>query len=379
MYQAIWLPRWIRPSGTGTSTSSKLANSPFRPLLLPCKTTHARVFPKKHSFGYSYLFVGVPVGWHGKVGSLLSVDTHCCFDGNEDKGWFHVQAGDYLERGSEELDLKGKLHAYLESQGVKSEEWTHAYLVTAPKFLGYSFNPVSFWYIYSDDLTLKYMILEVNNTFDERRIYLLKAGDDAGNGTTTSSTPNPKPPKRFTNVWTKDFHVSPFNSRKGTYSLSALNPLAQSPDIQIDNTITLKSSKHHPKLVARVFSTSAPLDPRTLNLRQTTRFITAWWWVGLVTFPRIVREAGKLFFRRKLHVWYRPEVDRQSIGRTPTAEESTLAPFITSHIQALLTHTPTPLSLTLSSPIPFSTTTTPQSTTPTTQSTTTTTTTLTSP
>ena len=55
------------------------------------------------------------------------------------------------------------------------------YLVTAPRFLGYAFNPVSFWYLYSEKMNLKAMILEVNNTFDERRLYLLRQtseGDD---------------------------------------------------------------------------------------------------------------------------------------------------------------------------------------------------------
>ena len=165
------------------------------------------------------------------------------------------------------------------------------------------------------------MILEVNNTFDERRMYLLKNSEsDAidhqfdGNGVASG---------KFANKWAKDFHVSPFNSRKGSYSLIALDPFSSRLNGKgpVDNTITLSSSKDHPKLVARVFSTANPLDPFTVTKWDTFEFILSWWWVGLVTFPRIVREAGKLFFRRKLHVWYRPEVSKDSIGRTETQEE----------------------------------------------------------
>lgn len=165
------------------------------------------------------------------------------------------------------------------------------------------------------------MILEVNNTFDERRMYLLKdSGSDAFNH---QSNGNGAASGKFTNKWAKDFHVSPFNSRKGSYSLLALDPFSfrlngKGP---VDNTITLSSSKGHPKLVARIFSTSIPLNPSTITRWATFKFILSWWWVGLVTFPRIVREAGKLFFRRKLHVWYRPEVLKDSIGRTATKEE----------------------------------------------------------
>ncbi|MCJ1438104.1 hypothetical protein MMC27_007491 [Xylographa pallens] len=181
------------------------------------------------------------------------------------------------------------------------------------------------------------MVLEVNNTFDERRMYLLKGTSDPDaealdvQQTTAADETGMKLPKpsntgRFTDAWVKDFHVSPFNSRKGSYALSAYDPflLSQSRPSPINNTITLSSSKDHPKLVARIFSTGPAIDPSEMSLWSKLRFIASWWWVGFVTFPRIVREAGKLFFRRRLHVWYRPEVLKDSIGRTETKREKTI-------------------------------------------------------
>ena len=201
-------------------------------------------------------------------------------------------------------------------------------------FLGYAFNPVSFWYLYSNEMQLKAMVLEVNNTFDERRMYLLKgtsrpeaeasAIQEATAGDETGMKPSePRYTGRFTDAWVKDFHVSPFNSRKGSYALSAYDPflLGQSRPSPINNTITLSSSKDHPKLIARIFSTGPAIDPSEMSLWSKLRFIASWWWVGFVTFPRIVREAGKLFFRRKLHVWFRPEVLKDSIGRMETTRE----------------------------------------------------------
>ena len=49
-----------------------------KPLFFPSRTTHTRLFPKTHSFSYSYLLVGIPVGWQGSVGGMLSADqgTH---------------------------------------------------------------------------------------------------------------------------------------------------------------------------------------------------------------------------------------------------------------------------------------------------------------
>ncbi len=188
------------------------------------------------------------------------------------------------------------------------------------------------------------MILEVNNTFDERRMYFLKNTDtgvpdspadiieDGSNDESTANqsgnikphTAEIKARTKFTTSWAKDFHVSPFNSRKGSYSLMAEDPFSRS-NSPVNNTITLSSSSSHAKLVARVFSTSNSVDPASLTRWEMFRFLASWWWVGFVTFPRIVREAGKLFFKRKLQVWYRPEVLRDSIGRHETSDERAIA------------------------------------------------------
>ena len=186
------------------------------------------------------------------------------------------------------------------------------------------------------------MILEVNNTFDERRMYFLKATEaesgasgDSGkfaaeevdeDDNQEQNSLDRKVKGRFTQSWPKDFHVSPFNSRKGAYSLSANDPFfphlsSRAGAAIVDNAVTLSSSKQHPKLIARVFSSSDSIDPYKLEGWDTFKFIAAWWWVGLVTFPRIAREAAKLFFRRGLHVWYRPEVLKDSIGRNETQDE----------------------------------------------------------
>jgi DUF1365 family protein len=210
------------------------------------------------------------------------------------------------------------------SKGVGDSEWDRAFLVTAPRFLGYSFNPVSFWYIYDRRRHLVMMILEVNNTFDERRLYLLnatacqKSDDDAPSYKYDWSRSN-----RFKTAWAKDFHVSPFNSRKGHYTLTATDAFKDAANSEnvIDNTIVLKSSKDQVKLVARIFSEGPSVDPAVATTFETARFLSRYFWVGFVTFPRILKEAFILYFRRKLHVWFRPEVLPTSMGRHPTESE----------------------------------------------------------
>lgn len=297
--------------------------------IFPCETKHARMFPKRHAFEYSYLQCGFPI-----IPGGVDVDGHDVATGTDQKlgsWWLRIRAVDYLTRGNGKAGFYGKLQTFMREQDVDDDNWSYAYLVTAPRFLGYSFNPVSFWYIYDREHQLRKMILEVNNTFGERRIYLLNGTSPSTPSQTLDSTHEAGTApdmsigtkSRFTDLWMKDFHVSPFNSRKGSYALKAQNPFPHVgfDNPMIDNTITLKSSKDHAKVVARLNCVGTPLDPDEFGILGAAWFISRWWWVGLVTFPRIVKEAGNLFYKRSLHVWFRPEVLTPSLGRLPTSQE----------------------------------------------------------
>lgn len=94
---------------------------PAKPMFFTCRTNHIRMFPAKHAFSYSYLMVGIPVGWKGSVGGMLTVDSE-----NEPtswyrrwfpvKAWFTVNSDDYFERGHVNGGLDEKLRNYLHSQ-----------------------------------------------------------------------------------------------------------------------------------------------------------------------------------------------------------------------------------------------------------------------
>ena len=142
------------------------------------------------------------------------------------------------------------------------------------------------------------MIAEVNNTFDERRAYFLPMNQVDGQGSKGTHPDHETGPldsgcpQKFHHAWPKDFHVSPFSSRKGSYALSAFDPVLYNAPQQergragtnaIDIITTLLSSKGHPKLVARLWSNATPLDPATISNFQALKFLASWWWVGLVT------------------------------------------------------------------------------------------------
>lgn len=85
-------------------------------------------------------------------------------------------------------------------------------LLTQPRFLGYWFNPVSFWMVI-DQNDLVAVIAEVNNTFGQRHSYLLSQPD--------RSAITPDIPLHAQ----KMFYVSPFQDISGEYRFNfALQP-----------------------------------------------------------------------------------------------------------------------------------------------------------
>lgn len=60
--------------------------------------------------------------------------------------------------------------------------------------------------------------------------------------------------------------------------------------------------------------------------RWQTLAMFRWWWVGLMTNPRILHEA-QILWVKKLQVYYRPEVMKASIGRQESHEEAQSGPY----------------------------------------------------
>jgi len=85
-----------------------------RPWIFPCRTTHARMFPKRHAFGYSYLLCGFPVVPAGIARDGADVGNG--MDGVMGSWWLKVRAEDYLARGNGALGFYGKLKAYMREQ-----------------------------------------------------------------------------------------------------------------------------------------------------------------------------------------------------------------------------------------------------------------------
>ncbi|TGO82559.1 hypothetical protein BPOR_0806g00040 [Botrytis porri] len=346
LFSILQIIRYVR----GLQVASIYLDDQFlKPMLFPTKTSHLRLSPKRHGFSYSYLLTGIPIGWAGSSGGMISVDEN---DGlpwyrrllsfQPMSPWYVVDGDFYLERGHVSGGLEGKLHRFLHDQGINHEDYPFAYLLTSSKFLGYQNNPVSIWNLYSRNRELKAVILEVNNTFDERHTYFVTPKDAEDS---KIEKPKGKPP-RFTNTWSKEFFVSPFNSRSGSYSVSASDPFFQSlsGSNPLDLTLTL-SSTERPFLVARVFSDGHAFDPSTMSVLEKTKFLLSWWWVGFATFPRTLVQASILFFKRSLPWVSRPEPFKKTISRHADKTQMSVEALFRQFLQHLIEVTDQPLTL----------------------------------
>ena len=198
------------------------------------------------------------------------------------------------------------------------------------------------------------MILEVNNTFDERRVYLLQA-DSMKSDEELVEAPSEKETigKRFVFTWQKDFHVSPFNDREAeeTYSISAVDVASTG---RVDVTIVLRGQNDKAKVVARIFSdkiasrfvstqdefaqrTSSRrhgVNPLSLTSLQRIPFLIRYGWIGFMTNPRILREA-RVLWAKGLRVFYRPEPLQSTISRNESREEIVIEKCFKSVLEAL--------------------------------------------
>lgn len=117
------------------ASSTPLEGFPARPMFFPSRTNHTRLFPKTHSFSYSYLWVGIPVGWKGSVGGMLSSDVSRqsypwymrLWPLSPGSAWFTVDGDDYLGRGHVDGGLQEKLQDYLQSQVRRVISGIHAF------------------------------------------------------------------------------------------------------------------------------------------------------------------------------------------------------------------------------------------------------------
>ncbi len=234
---------------------------------------HGRMAPVRHAFRYSYytyLF---------DLDELAKLDRCVAGFGYNRLCPLAIHDSDYMEAGPG--SIRDKLLLRLGPK--RAERVDNILLVTHPRFFHYIFNPVSFYYCFRRDGELECCVAEVNNTFGEKHVYVV---DDL---------------RRVEGGWVsrmhrKAFHVSPFNDMEGEYRFFFSEP-GERVEIVVD---LMKEGRVF--LRAKVTGGGCELNTRSLWMNIARHPLVAW-----LTMPRILWQAGVLYYRRKLRVFTKPE------------------------------------------------------------------------
>ena len=165
---------------------------------------HRRYDPVRHEFRYPLFMVWLDVD---RVAEAMAASW--CTSWNR---WNWASFDDRDHFGDPAVPLRERVQADARANGIELPDGP-IYLLTHLRYLGYAFNPVSFFYCYDAAGALHAVLAEVSNTFGGRQNYwLTDAAALAGHGRA----------KRYRAR--KAFYVSPFNDMNEAYTFTFTEP-----------------------------------------------------------------------------------------------------------------------------------------------------------
>ncbi|MEO8483559.1 MAG: DUF1365 domain-containing protein [Acidobacteriota bacterium] len=175
----------------------------MEPGLYVGRLRHRRFRPRPHSFTYNLFMVLVDVDHvddQMRRSRLTSVNRF---------NWATFDDRDHL--GDPSRPLRERVTADAARQGLQMPDGP-LYLLTHLRYLGYNFNPISFYYCCSRDGDVQLVMAEVHSTFGEMCTYWLTATDDE------------QAPRTFRRRLAKTMHVSPFMPMSLDYEFIVTTP-----------------------------------------------------------------------------------------------------------------------------------------------------------
>jgi uncharacterized protein len=221
---------------------------------------HARLRPARNAFVYPTYFLMLPMRTMALHGAGLLSRNRFAPISFYDK-----------DHGDGRLDALQWLDELLRSEGIddaQGEVWLHCY----PRVWGYTFKPVSFWYCHREDASLRAIVVEVNNTFGEKHVYLL---DHAQLGHEITAS--------------KVFHVSPFCKVEGQYRFRFM--------MAADGKHTVARIDYDDAQGALI-QTSVSGKLQALNHQAVRKALLSYGAMTLGVIARIHWQALKLLFKR---------------------------------------------------------------------------------
>ncbi|MEC9375358.1 MAG: DUF1365 domain-containing protein [Pseudomonadota bacterium] len=162
---------------------------------------HRRKRPKKHKLNYGAFFLLLDLDELELAHNKLRFFSYNSFN--------LISFYDSDHGSGDKTSLSNWLKGYLDEAGVNLNNGCIK-ILTFPRIFGYVFNPITVYYCYHSDGSLKAVMYEVSNTFSQRHSYLFSI--------------NGKPKDIFTHSCEKSFYVSPFIEVNGNYDFTVKSP-----------------------------------------------------------------------------------------------------------------------------------------------------------
>lgn len=238
---------------------------------------HARAEPAANAFRYRTCFVRIDLAELPELARRLRLFTH----GGR---WRPTALRDeeYLGGGAGGAPLRNSVLAWIAGQvdvDLPADGELRVELVTSLRMLGYSFNPISCFYVWEagasagDPERLRWLVAEVHSTFGERHRYLLDV-TGAGDGAPLVVEHD------------KQLHVSPFLPMDRRYRFRV-----RAPGERFSLGVDVLGG-------ARTFTTAWTGTARPFTDRGLLHLLLRYPFAPLVVTARIHLQALRLFRRR---------------------------------------------------------------------------------
>lgn len=162
---------------------------------------HRRFRPTPHAFTYPLFMAMLDIDRLDEAAAISPWLSRNRFN------WASIDDRDHV--GDPALPLRTRLAQRAAAQGIALPDGP-IYLLTHLRYLGYAFNPISFYYCFDRAHTLGAVVAEVNSTFGEQALYMLPGVTTPG-GVVRHRT-------------AKTMHVSPFNEAHLDYDFTVTTP-----------------------------------------------------------------------------------------------------------------------------------------------------------
>ena len=226
---------------------------------------HRRFFPRRHEFTYPLFMVALDVD---KIPEMMSISPFVSYN---QWNWASFFEEDHF--GNPRLSLRKRLSYDANAHKMALPDGK-VYLLTHLRYLGYNFNPVSFFYCHDAAGSLDTIVAEVNNTFGETHNYWLRS-TSVGDGDSV----------RY--QFEKEFHVSPFLQMGQQYDWT----FASSGDSLIVQTNSYENG-------SQIFDATLRLEPREWNRKNLHSVLRRYPWMTLKVISAIHWQALRLWGKK---------------------------------------------------------------------------------